>query len=66
MGTGAVVALNLLFGLLDRAQAVGALISKAQAEGRDVSDAELDVLAASDDTARAALAQAIKDARRNG
>ncbi|MCR4331724.1 MAG: hypothetical protein NUV34_03320 [Sulfuricaulis sp.] len=64
MGTGATVALNLLFGLLDRAQAVGALISKAQAEGRDVSDTELDALAASDDAARAALVQAIKDARK--
>lgn len=65
MGSGAALALQLLFGLLDRAHAVGALINKAQAEGRDVSDAELDQLAAGDDQAKKALTDAIA-ARRSG
>jgi len=56
---GATLALDLLFGLLDRAQAVSQLISAAQKQGRDVTQAELDVLVAEDDAARAALVAAI-------
>lgn len=57
------IVIQLLLGLLDRATAIGALISKAQAEGRDISDAELDALAASDDKARDALVKAIAAAK---
>lgn len=60
---GAAAAIELLLGLLDRATAIGALISKAQAEKRDITEAELDGLAAHDDAARALLAAAIAKAR---
>jgi len=63
MGAGAAVALELLFGLLDRAQSIGALLTKAQAEGRDVTQEELDALAAADDLARVGLVDAIAKAR---
>lgn len=56
---------TLLLGLLDRAAAIGVLLSKANAEGRDVTDAELDALGASDDAARARLQAAI-DAANGG
>ena len=56
---GAALALNLLFGLLDRAQKIQELLKRAQAEGRDVTDAELDQLAAEDDAARKALEESI-------
>jgi hypothetical protein len=62
MGNAA-VAVDLLLGLLDRASAIGTLLAKANTEGRDVTDAELDALAAGDDAARAALDAAIKKAR---
>jgi hypothetical protein len=62
MGNAA-LAIELILGLLDRASAIGALISRAQAEGRDVTDAELDSLAAGDDAAKIALASAIAKAR---
>jgi hypothetical protein len=62
MGNAAIL-VDLLLGLLDRANAIGALISKAKAEGRDVTDAELDALVAQDDAARAALVAAIAKAR---
>ena len=55
--------LQLLLGLLDRATQIGALLATARKEGRDVSDSELDALAAKDDQARADLDAAIKAAR---
>lgn len=44
--------LQLLLGLFDRANQITALFKRAAAENRDVSDAELDALAAEDDAAR--------------
>jgi len=58
------IVFQLLFGLLDRAAAVGTLIKTAQSEGRDVTEAELDALVADDDEAKAQLKAAI-DAARN-
>jgi hypothetical protein len=63
MGTGITVALDLLFGLLDRAQAIGKMITDARASGRDLTEADLNSLVASDDQARIALVKAISDAR---
>lgn len=63
MGAGAAIALNVLFGLLDRAQQIQQLIATAQAEGRDVTQAELDQFFAADDAAAAALKDAIAKAR---
>jgi hypothetical protein len=63
MGTGAELALTLLFGLLDRSTQILALIAKAKAEGRDVSQAELDSLSQADDVARAELVIAIAKRR---
>ena len=60
---GAELAITLLLGLLDRAAQIGALISSAKAQGRDVTEAELNALAADDDVARKALEEAIKKAR---
>jgi hypothetical protein len=57
------LAVDLILGLIDRANAIGGLIGKAQAEGRDITDAELDALAAGDDAAKIALAAAIAKAR---
>lgn len=62
---GTEAAVTLLLGLLDRAAAVGALITKARAEGRDVTADELAAAAAEDDTARAKL-QAEIDRQRAG
>ena len=59
----ATIAIQLLLGLLDRASAIGALISKARADKRDISDAELDALMAADDAARAALEKTIAAAK---
>lgn len=66
----AIAAVNLLITLIETAtQAMGmvkqvsALISKAQAEGRDITDAELNAIEATDDAARAALVAAIAKAR---
>lgn len=66
MGTGAALALNLLFGLLDRASAIQGLFSKAQAEGRDITSAELDALVADDEAARTQLQADIAAARAAG
>ena len=66
MGAGAAVALELLFGLLDRASSIAALINKAKAENRDVTDAELDALAVLDDAARVALEAAIAKRKAEG
>lgn len=60
------LAIQLLMGLLDRAQAISTLLNKAKAEGRDVTDAEIDELAAGDDAARAVLQAAIDKARGGG
>ena len=57
------IVIQLLLGLIDRASAIGALISKSQAEGRDISDAELNALAIEDDAARDALVKAIAAAK---
>lgn len=58
----AAVLVELLLGLLDRAAAIGGLLTKAKAEGRDVTSAELDTLFAEDATAKAALQAAIDKA----
>jgi hypothetical protein len=58
----AAVLVDLLLGLLDRAAAIGGLLTKAKAEGRDVTSAELDALFAEDATAKAALQAAIDKA----
>jgi hypothetical protein len=57
------LAITLLLGLLDRAQAIGTLINQARAEKRDITDAELDKLTSDDDQARARLKAAIDAAR---
>ena len=57
------LAITLLLGLIDRAQAIGNLIDKARAEKRDISPEELIQLASEDDVARAKLQEAIDDAR---
>jgi hypothetical protein len=51
--------LEVLFGLIDRASTIAALLNKAKAEQRDVTDAELDTLSLADDLARAQLIVAI-------
>lgn len=56
----------LLVQLLTQATALGNLIRTAQAEGRDITDAELDTLAAGDDRARAGLEAAIARAKAEG
>jgi hypothetical protein len=54
------LAITLLLGLLDRANAISQLISTARTEGRDISDEELNKLQADDDVAREKLLAAIK------
>jgi hypothetical protein len=66
MGAGAAVAIEIAFSLLDRAMAYVALINKARAENRDISDAELDVLAANDNAARDKLVASIAKAKAEG
>lgn len=66
MGAGAAVAIDILFGLLDRAASISALIKSAQSEGRDITAAELDALADADDAARAELVAAIAKRRAEG
>ena len=51
----ALLATTTLLRLLEQAQSVGALILKARSEGRDITTAELDALAATDDAVRDAL-----------
>ena len=58
-------ALSLLIQLLSQADAIGRLIQAARSEGRDLTDAELDALVAGDDAARAALVDAINNAKGN-
>lgn len=57
------LALQVLDQLLARAGTISALITKAQTEKRDITEAELDALAAEDDAARARLTAAIAAAR---
>lgn len=65
MTPGVAIALDVLFGLLDRVTAIQSLIATAQAEKRDVTTAELDALGAADDVARAALDAAIANAKKD-
>ena len=60
----AAIVVQLLLGLLDRASAIGALLSKAQGEGRDITDAELDALSGEYDAAKAKLLADIAAARK--
>jgi hypothetical protein len=62
--TNEAVLLQILFGLIDRAGNISALISKARAQGRTISDAEIDAQIAVDDAAKAALQVAIDEARK--
>lgn len=57
------LAISLILALLQRSTEISALIKKARDEGRDIDDAELDGLVAADDTARAALVDAIAKAK---
>jgi hypothetical protein len=59
----ALIATNLLLGLLDRAAAIGSLLALAQAEGRDITAAELDTVFEADAAARAQLQSAIDAAK---
>ena len=63
MGAGTTVAFEVLFGLLDRAQAIGALLAQAKSENRDITQAELDALVTADDIARTAQVAAIERRR---
>ena len=63
---GILAALQLLDGLLARAGTISNLIKQAQAEKRDVTEAELNSLAAADDAARHRLTQAIAAAQGGG
>jgi hypothetical protein len=60
------LALTLIIQLLNRSSEISALIAKARGEGRDITDAELDVLQAADDAARADLMAAIAARRAAG
>lgn len=60
------ILIDVLLKLLDKAGAIGSLIGKAKAENRDVTDAELDQLAAGDDVAKKTLQDAIDRARAGG
>jgi hypothetical protein len=64
--SGALVATNLLLGLLDRAAAIGSLLALAQTEGRDITAAELDAVFAADAAAREQLQTAIDAAKAQG
>lgn len=55
----ALIATQLLIQALTQAQAFSAVLAKAHTEGRDVTDEELDELAAKDDAARLRLQQQI-------
>lgn len=59
MGTGTTLAIELVFGLIERAAKIQELIKTAQAENRDVSQSELDQLAGEDDAARILLEKAV-------
>lgn len=55
----AAILVDLLLGLLDRADAIGKLLRTAQQENRDVTDAEIDTLVSVDDISRIRLQDAI-------
>jgi len=61
MSTAAII--DIILSLATRMQAAASLIIRARAENREISNAELDALAASDDAARAALVDAIAAAK---
>jgi hypothetical protein len=63
---GTLIAVQTALQLLAQAQAYMAVVAKARSEGREVSDAELDGLAAADDSARSALDQKIATAKSEG
>lgn len=63
--TNMIAALQLLIQYSDKVVAIGKMIGTAQAEGRDVTQAELDVVFADDDAARARL-QALIDQHSTG
>jgi hypothetical protein len=63
MNPGADLALQLLFGLLDRMTEIQTLFAIAKAQGRDVLPEEIDKLIAADDLARAQLIVAIANRR---
>lgn len=59
----ALILIQLLLQATTQVQQFGALLAKAHAEGRDITDDELNALAAADDVAKAKL-QALIDARK--
>ena len=59
----ALVLTNLLLGLIDRQASIAAVLRRARDEGRDVSQAELDEVFASDAAARDQLQAAIDAAK---
>lgn len=63
---GVEIAISLLLGLIDRAAQISTLINTARTEKRDITQTELDILAAQDDAARKALDDAIKAAKAAG
>jgi hypothetical protein len=52
--------------LLQAANQVSGILRAAHAEGREINDAELETVKATDDVARAALDKTIEDARAAG
>lgn len=65
MPAGIALAMQLLFGLLDRATQIKQLMETAKAEGRDISDAEIQQFLAEDDAARQRLVDSINRANAN-
>lgn len=63
---GVTLAIQLVLALVNQAGTISAMIQKAQSEGRDLTPDELNSLATSDDTARAALVAAINAAKAAG
>lgn len=66
METGVTLALNWVFGLLDRAIQISSLIKTAQANGVDITPAQLEQLQAADDVAKKNLQDAIDEAKLAG
>ena len=57
------ILIELLLGLLDRADTISKLLATAHKENRDVTSAELDALASVDDISRIKLQEAITEAK---